>query len=142
MAIKRLVHTPTRFRQNFDELFHLPFNFAAVQDVYGPGDARGSSLTFNAGVLAIQSSSCILKNMKKSETARGPVQQAEQAFLNLYFGAKAARLPYIYNALLAMKKRNPVVWEELKEELAIDKVLTPDERKVPPPQSVVHLFRQ
>ncbi|KAF7441251.1 hypothetical protein PC9H_001600 [Pleurotus ostreatus] len=134
MGIKRLVHTPTRFRQNFDELFHLPFNFAAVPDVYGPGDARGFSLTFNAGVLAIQSSSCILKNMKKSETARCPVQQAEQAFLNLYFGAKAARLRYIQRSLSDEEAQSG--------RLGGDKVLTPDERKVPPPQSVVHLFRQ
>lgn len=122
IGIKRLVYldADTLVRHNFDELFRLPFNFAAVPDVYGPGDARGFSLTFNAGVLAIQPSSLILENMKKkAETARYPIQQAEQAFLNLYFGAKAARLPYIYNAFIAIKKRNPVVWEELKDELAI-----------------------
>lgn len=43
MGIKRLVHTPTRFRQNFDELFHLPFNFAAVPDVYRPAMREDSA---------------------------------------------------------------------------------------------------
>ncbi|KAF9494085.1 hypothetical protein BDN71DRAFT_1449412 [Pleurotus eryngii] len=93
--------------------------YERVPDVYGPGDTWGFSLTFNAGVLAILPSSRILENMKKTKTARYPMQQAEQAFLNLYFGAKAARLPYIYNAFIAIKKRSPVVWEELKDELAI-----------------------
>ncbi|KAF4604322.1 hypothetical protein EYR40_001501 [Pleurotus pulmonarius] len=149
IGIKRLVYldADTLVRRNFDELFRLPFNFAAVPDVYGPGDARGFSLTFNAGVLAIHPSSRILANMrKKAETARYPIQQAEQAFLNLYFGTKAARLPYMYNALIAIKKRNPAVWEELKEELVIvhytdhkpflldsqpsAKILTPEEMRL------------
>ncbi|KDQ34093.1 glycosyltransferase family 8 protein [Pleurotus ostreatus PC15] len=122
MGVERLVYldADTLVRQNFDELFHLPFDFAAVPDVYGPGDVRGFSLTFNAGVLAIRPSSTVLQDMKeKTETARYPALQAEQSFLNLYFGAKAARLPYIYNALIAIKRRNPVVWKELKEELSI-----------------------
>ncbi|KAJ8508171.1 hypothetical protein ONZ45_g9514 [Pleurotus djamor] len=110
----------TVVRRNFDELFDLPFNFAAVPDVYGPGDTRGFDITFNAGVLALKPSSTILEHMKGTiGTARYPPTQAEQAFLNLYFGAKAARLPYIYNANLAIKHRNPVLWDELKSESSI-----------------------
>ncbi|KAL4260145.1 Nucleotide-diphospho-sugar transferase [Pleurotus pulmonarius] len=146
MGVERLVYldADTLVRRNFDELFHLPFDFAAVPDVYGPGDVRGFSLTFNAGVLAIRPSSTVLQDMKaKTETARYPAVQAEQSFLNLYFCAKAARLPYIYNALIAIKRRNPVVWKELKEDLSIvhytdhkpflldgqlgEKILTPEE---------------
>ncbi|KAL4256295.1 Nucleotide-diphospho-sugar transferase [Pleurotus pulmonarius] len=149
IGIERLVYldADALVRRNLDELFRLPFNFAAVPDVYGPGDARGFSITFNAGVLAIHPSSRILGNMrKKAETARYPIQQAEQAFLNLYFGTKAARLPYMYNALIAIKKRNPAVWEELKYKLAIvhytdhkpflldsqpsSKILTPEEMRL------------
>ncbi|KAF4604334.1 hypothetical protein EYR40_001513 [Pleurotus pulmonarius] len=121
-GIDRLVYldADTLVRRNFDELFDLPFNFAAVPDVYGPESVRGFSLTFNAGVMAIRTSSAVLEHMKKKiGTARYPIGQAEQAFLNLYFGAKAARLPYIYNALLSIKRRSPVVWEELKRDLSV-----------------------
>ncbi|KAG9225786.1 hypothetical protein CCMSSC00406_0007796 [Pleurotus cornucopiae] len=145
-GIDRLVYldADTLVRRNFDELFDLPFNFAAVPDVYGPDSVRGFSLTFNAGVMAIRTSSVVLEHMKKKiGTARYPIGQAEQAFLNLYFGAKAARLPYIYNALLSIKKRSPIVWEELQSDLSVvhytdwkpfllesqpgEKILTPEE---------------
>lgn len=49
----------TLVRRNFEELFDNPFNFAAVPDVYGAGDPRGFSLTFNAGVLAYRPSSAV-----------------------------------------------------------------------------------
>lgn len=49
----------TLVRRNFDELFDSPFSFAAVPDVYGAGDPRGFSLTFNAGVLAFHPSSLV-----------------------------------------------------------------------------------
>jgi glycogenin glucosyltransferase len=53
------VDADTLVRRNFDELFDSPFNFAAVPDVYGAGDPRGFSLTFNAGVLAYRPSSTV-----------------------------------------------------------------------------------
>ncbi|KAF8145343.1 hypothetical protein K438DRAFT_1781986 [Mycena galopus ATCC 62051] len=89
----------TLVRRNFDS----PFNFAAVPDVYDPSDPRASSITFNAGVLAFRPSSVVFENMReKMEVAEYPLQQAEQAFLNLYFGGTPLRLPYIYNANLAI----------------------------------------
>lgn len=110
----------TLVRRNFDELFDLPFGFAAVPDVYGPGDPRGFSLTFNAGVLVLRTSSMVLEDMvAKTKTAEYPLQQAEQAFLNLYYGAKAVRLPYAYNANLGIKTRSPTLYEELKREMRI-----------------------
>lgn len=41
------------------------------------------------------------------------------AFLNLYYGAKAIRLPYAYNANLAIKLRAPILWQELRSERRI-----------------------
>ena len=120
LGVDRLVYldADTLVRRNFDELFDSPFKFAAVPDVYG--DQRGFSVTFNAGVLAIRSSSMVLQDMKrKIETAHYPLQQAEQAFLNLYFAAKVVRLPYAYNANLAMKRRSPALWDGLKDEMRI-----------------------
>ncbi|KAJ7643632.1 glycosyltransferase family 8 protein [Roridomyces roridus] len=110
----------TLVRRNFDELFDSPFNFAAVPDVYGAGDPRGFSLTFNAGVLAYRPSSAVFDDMlQKLQTASYPLKQAEQAFLNLYFGGTAMRLPYIYNANLAIKQRSPILWERLVPEMRV-----------------------
>ena len=55
----------------------------------------------------------------KIASARYPAEQAEQAFLNLYFGAEAVRLPYAYNANLAIKGRTPALWEALQDEMRI-----------------------
>lgn len=110
----------TLVRRNFDELFDSPFNLAAVPDVYGADDPRGFSITFNAGVLALRPSSAVLRDMiQKIETATYPLKQAEQAFLNLYFGAKALRLPYVYNANLSIKDRSPELWKGLTDEIRI-----------------------
>ncbi|TCD59937.1 hypothetical protein EIP91_011035, partial [Steccherinum ochraceum] len=35
---------------------------------------------------------------------------AEQSFLNHYFGAEVVRLPYHYNMNLAIKRRQPALW--------------------------------
>lgn len=120
LGIDRLVYldADTIVRRNFDELFDSPFNFAAVPDVYG--DSRGFSITFNAGVLVLRPSTTVFQDiMRKIETAKYPMKQAEQAFLNLYFGGKGVRLPYVYNANLAMKRRSPALWDGLKDEMRI-----------------------
>ncbi|KAJ7769138.1 glycosyltransferase family 8 protein [Mycena maculata] len=106
----------TLVRRNFDELFDIPFNFAAVPDVY----TGGFSLSFNAGVLAYRPSSTVFEDMlQKLEVAEYPLAEAEQAFLNLYFGGTCMRLPYIYNANLAIKGRSPVLWQRLADEMRI-----------------------
>ncbi|KAJ7284171.1 hypothetical protein C8J57DRAFT_1710419 [Mycena rebaudengoi] len=106
--------------RNFEELFDSPFSFAAVPDVYGAGDARGFSLTFNSGVMAFTPSSRVLVGMiRVLENAAYPSIQADQGFLNQYFGAAAMRLPYVYNANLAIKARSPVLWERLQDEMRV-----------------------
>ena len=120
IGIDRLVYldADTLVRRNFDELFDSPFNFAAVPDVYG--DTRGFRITFNTGVLVIRPDTSILENMmRRLETAEYPPGEADQAFLNLYFGGKGVQLPYAYNANLAIKKRSPALWEGLREEMRV-----------------------
>jgi inositol phosphorylceramide glucuronosyltransferase 1 len=122
LGIDSLVYldADTLVRRNFDELFDSPFNFAAVPDVYGAGDPRGFSITFNAGVLVLRPSTTVLRDMlQKIETADYPLKQAEQAFLNLYFGSKALRLSYAYNANLGIKSRSPALWKGLMNEMRI-----------------------
>ncbi|CCM03928.1 uncharacterized protein FIBRA_06080 [Fibroporia radiculosa] len=104
--------------RNFDELFSLPYNFGAVPDVYI--DKMGFSLGFNAGVLFLRPSRAVFLDMlAKIETASFNAHEAEQAFLNHYYGAEALRLPYAYNANLAIKMRQPDLWADLKREMRI-----------------------
>ena len=108
----------TLVRRNFDELFEIPFNFAAVQDVYR--DKRGFTVNFNAGVIAFRPSSEVLDVMKQRiETAEFPLAEAEQSFLNLFFSTNVLRLPYAYNSNLAIKEVSPAMWAGLKDEMRI-----------------------
>ncbi|KZP20529.1 glycosyltransferase family 8 protein [Athelia psychrophila] len=115
--------------RNFDELFALPWDFGAVPDVYTNG--RGFDTTFNAGVLALRTSSHALEEMRRvlgdlnEEAKEGrasiPPAEAEQAFLNAYYAADVVRLPYVYNANLAIKQESPVLWDTMvaKKEIRV-----------------------
>ncbi|KAL1938525.1 hypothetical protein VTO73DRAFT_11548 [Trametes versicolor] len=112
------VDADTVVRRSFDELFRLPYSFAAVPDVY-PG-AQGYTTAFNAGVMMLRPDSALFRDMVgKIASAHYPAEQAEQAFLNHYFGAEALRLPYAYNANLAIKRRTPALWAGLQQEMRI-----------------------
>jgi len=120
VKIKSLVYldADTLVHKNFDELFELPYSFAAVPDVYL--DSRGFIIGFNAGVLFVRPSTEVFHDMvSKIATAEYPSEEAEQSFLNHYYGKEALRLPYAYNANLAIKKRAPKMWEDLKSEARI-----------------------
>ena len=111
-GIKSLVYldADTLVRKNFDELFSLPFNFAAVPDIYL--DDRGFTLGFNAGIMFLRPSTDIYDDMvAKIYTADYPRWEADQAFLNIYFGNEVARLPYAYNGNLALKWRASKLWK-------------------------------
>ncbi|PCH35545.1 glycosyltransferase family 8 protein [Wolfiporia cocos MD-104 SS10] len=114
LGVKNLVYidADTLVRRNFDELFALPYSFAAVPDVFL--DGRGFAVAFNAGVLFLRPSLDVFRDMvSKIATARYPAEDAEQSFLNHYFGKEALRLPYAYNANLAIKKRSSEMWKDL-----------------------------
>ena len=120
IGIKSLVYldADTLVRRNFDELFALPFNFAAVPDVFI--NHRGFTIGFNAGVLFVRPSTAIFQDMmSKLEIAVYPPIMAEQAFLNVYFGSQVGRLPYAYNANLAIKFRNPKLWDSMVDDMRI-----------------------
>jgi hypothetical protein len=104
IGVKSLVYLDADIlvRQNFDEIFDLPYNFAAAPDVWT--NERGITIGFNAGVMLLRPDSAVFQDMlSKLETADFPPEEAEQAFLNLYFGGHALRLPFIYNGNLATK---------------------------------------
>ncbi|EPT00391.1 hypothetical protein FOMPIDRAFT_140739 [Fomitopsis schrenkii] len=120
LSIKSLVYldADTLVYRNFDELFSLPYRFAAVPDVYL--DERGFSSGFNAGMLFLRPSREVLKDMvSKIATANYPAEDAEQSFLNHYFGKEVLRLPFTYNGNLAIKKRTKAMWEDLKENIHV-----------------------
>ena len=117
--VQRVVYldADTLVRRNFDELFELPFPFAAVPDVYG---SSGFKLQFNAGVLALHPSNDTFESLyARIADARYNPHEAEQSFLNVYFGADAVRLPYVYNANLAIRERSPALWRAMRDELRV-----------------------
>ncbi|KAH9942141.1 nucleotide-diphospho-sugar transferase [Epithele typhae] len=112
------VDADTLVKRSFDELFRLPYTFAAVPDVYT--SSPGYVTAFNAGVLFLRPDSALYADMaSKIASARYPPKEAEQAFLNLYFGAEALRLPYAYNANLAIRQRTPALWDALAREARV-----------------------
>ncbi|KAF8511098.1 nucleotide-diphospho-sugar transferase [Gautieria morchelliformis] len=120
IGIKTAVYldADTLVRRNFDELFALPFNFAAVPDVFL--DHRGFTIGFNAGVLLLRTSTAVFEDMlAKLDAAVYPPKFAEQAFLNVYFESQVARLPYAYNANLAIKSRNTQLWHAMARDMRI-----------------------
>ncbi|CCM03929.1 uncharacterized protein FIBRA_06081 [Fibroporia radiculosa] len=114
-GIKAVVHldADTLVLRNFDELFSLPYSFAAVPDVYV--GSHGFTLDMNTGVIFARPDMGIFDDMLlKMQSATYDGIQADQAFLNVYFAADALRLPYAYNANLAIKKRKPDLWADLR----------------------------
>ncbi|KAF5361503.1 hypothetical protein D9758_006140 [Tetrapyrgos nigripes] len=106
--------------RNFDELFNFPWEFGAAQDVFPPHDPRAFSNTYNAGVLAFRPSQATFEDMLvKLEMAKYPLEYAEQAFLNLYFGGKGVRLPYAYNGNMVVKERSAELWAELRDDMRV-----------------------
>lgn len=108
----------TLVRRNFDELFRLPYAFAATPDVYL--DARGFTTSFNAGVLLIRPDVALHAQLLAAvPRARYPREMAEQAFLNQFFATDVLRLPYAYNGNIALKARAPAVWDGIKDEMRV-----------------------
>ncbi|EKM50576.1 glycosyltransferase family 8 protein [Phanerochaete carnosa HHB-10118-sp] len=112
------VDSDTLVLHNFDELFSLPYTFAAAPDVWL--GQRGFTLEFNAGVLFLRPDSRLFNSMLAAlEIARYPPGWAEQAFLNQYFATDVLRLPLAYNGNLVIKERTPNVWDSLQGEMRI-----------------------
>ncbi|KAF7792736.1 hypothetical protein EIP86_003834 [Pleurotus ostreatoroseus] len=120
IGVRSLVYldADTLVVRNFDEIFGMPYRFAAVPDVWG--DKRGFTLEFNAGVLFLRPDSTVFEHMiNQLPTARFPEQFAEQAYLNQYFAADAVRLPLVYNGNLAAKGRFPKLWEGMRDTMRV-----------------------
>ena len=120
LGIKAAVYidADTHVKRNFDELFELPFVFAAVPDVYT--DDRGFTINFNAGVMAFKPDSNVFADMlAKVESAHFDRIAAEQSYLNLYYGAQVLRLPHVYNGNLAIKWRAGPYWKAMEEQMRI-----------------------
>jgi inositol phosphorylceramide glucuronosyltransferase 1 len=85
-------------RRNFDELFDLPFPFAAVPDVF---NNLGFKHHFNTGVLMLHRNTSTFESLRaRIGDARFPTKEADHVFLNVYFGADVVYLEYLsYRAL-------------------------------------------
>ena len=119
-SLKSIVYldADTLVRRNFDELFDIPFVFSASPDVYL--DNRGFSIGFNAGVLAIKPNSTVFDDMISKISSRDyKHNDAEQGFLNLYYGQQAIRLPHVYNGNLAIKTKSRQYWDAIQDQMRI-----------------------
>ena len=120
VGLKSIVYldADTLVRRNFDELFDLPFVFAASSDVYL--DNRGFSIGFNAGVLAIKPDSNVFDDMlTKIYRDDYKHNEAEQGFLNLYYGQQVVRFPHVYNGNLAIKTKSRPYWDAIQDQMRI-----------------------
>jgi len=119
LGIKSAVYVDadTLVRKNFEVLFTLPWNVAAVPDVF---DTVGFVVGINAGVLFFRPNSATFDDMiSKLAVAEYPPNYAEQTFLNIYFGSQMDRMPYTFNANLAIKQRSATLWASLQDEIRI-----------------------
>ena len=108
----------TLVMRNFDELFGLPYNVAATPDVYT--NRKGFVVQFNAGVLFLRPSRAVFRDIvDQIPTARYWRHEAEQALLNTFYAKDVVRLPYVYNANLAIKARSPGMWEGIKRDIRV-----------------------
>lgn len=108
----------TVVKRNIDELFTLPYNFAAVPDVYVP--RPGFFMDINAGVIVFRPSTAIFTDMvRKVPIAKYNRGDSEQGFLRMYFARQVVRLPYIYNANMAIKVRSQHAWGAIMEDLRV-----------------------
>jgi alpha-N-acetylglucosamine transferase len=120
VSLKSVVYldADTLVKRNFDELFDVPFVFSASSDVYL--DERGFSIGFNAGVLAIKPNSTVFDDMlTKIYRDDYKHNEAEQGFLNLYYGQQVARLPHVYNGNLAIKSKSRTYWDAIQDQMRI-----------------------
>lgn len=118
--VTRLVYldSDTLVLRNLDELFSLPYTFAAAPDVWA--HEPGFTLAFNAGILFLQPDSAPFASLVSAlGVARYPHAFAEQAFLNQVFATDVLRLPLAYNGNLVIKQRAPRVWESLQDEMRV-----------------------
>ena len=119
-SLKSIVYldADTLVKRNFDELFDIPFVFSASPDVYL--DTRGFSIGFNAGVLAIKPDSKVFDDMiTKISRKEYKHNDAEQGFLNFYYGQQAIRLPHVYNGNLAIKTKSRQYWDAIQDQMRI-----------------------
>ncbi|KLO13793.1 nucleotide-diphospho-sugar transferase [Schizopora paradoxa] len=108
----------TVVNRNVDELFTLPYTFAAVPDVYLPGP--GFVMDINAGVLVFRPSTAVFEDMmQKVPSAKYNHGDSEQGFLRMYFARQVLRLPHIYNANMAIKYRALNAWHAIMDDLRI-----------------------
>lgn len=84
-------------RKNLDELFDLPFEFAAVSDVYLV--VRGFTIGFNAGVMVLKPDTCLRKRQGRSTIEKLQNRRISTSisggFPHIYNGNKIRRLQYI-----------------------------------------------
>ena len=117
LGLKAVVYLDanTLARRNFDELFTLPFAFAAVprnNHSHSDMDLDGRLLFFRPATVAFQS---LMARANISTSAN----DQEQAITHAFYGPDALRLPQAYSGDLEMKLLSRSSWEGLQGELRL-----------------------
>ena len=119
-SLKSVVYldADTLVKRNFDELFDIPFAFAATPDVYL--DNRGFVIGFNTGVMAFKPNSKVFDDMvtkiSRNDYGHG---EGDQGFINAYYSQQAIRLPHVYNGNLAVKSKGRKYWDAIQDQMRI-----------------------
>lgn len=101
--------------RNFDELFLLPHHFAAAPDIWP--ETHGFVTLINSGVMFIRPDAALYDAMVESiPQARYQRRMGDQGFLDQFFATDVVRLPYAYNANIAIKMRSQQTWAGIKNE--------------------------
>ena len=83
-------------------------------------DDPGFTAGFNVGILFFRHSTEIFGDIvSKLETTDFGLKDAEQSFLNHYFGDQSVRLPYAYGGNVAIKERSPEMWKAMQSDMRI-----------------------
>jgi inositol phosphorylceramide glucuronosyltransferase 1 len=110
--------------KNVNELFHYPSGLLAVGDIWNEflwNGYHGFEYNFNAGVLVLKPSEEIFNDMiiRIAHVDEYDITYMEQSFLNKLFRYRYVRLPYIYNANIALFQGYIHLWNLLWPEIKI-----------------------
>lgn len=119
LGLKAVVYldASTLARRNFDELFTLPFAFAAAPDAR-TNNSR-SDMDLDGRLLFFRPTTVAFQTLMARANVTVYARDQEQGIMHAFYGPDALRLPQAYSGDLEMKRRSRSMWEGLQGELRL-----------------------